>query len=463
MSSFNSRNGIPRRELLRIGGMGALGLTLPAFIRAEATEENRAESPTASAPPIQSCILLYQSGGPSQLDTWDMKPDAPREVRGDFQSIDTTVPDLRICEHLPQLASLAHRLAVVRSMWHRMRDHNAAATETLCGHTPLEGDVIFHDGPNSYPCFGSVLSHLLPQQNLVPPHVALPQVVSRGGKLPGQGPGFLGAAYSPFQLSQDANAANFSVPELSLPSGLTPDGLENRRRLLRLINRQMPESELTAAQKSMGLFRDRAFDLLRSHEIRQAFDIAQEDQRLRDRYGRHTHGQSLLLARRLVEAGVRFVTVNSIGDKEIGGGDDWDTHYQNFSILKNDLLPKTDQAFSALIEDLESRGLLDSTLIVWIGEFGRTPTITKAEGGGRDHWPDCFSIVLAGGGVNGGMVYGNSDKHAAYPTSDPVSSGELAATLFWRFGLDPAQLIHDRLGRPVHIGTGEPVRKLFAL
>lgn len=451
---------LSRRELLHVGGLGFLGLNLAELFRAEAAETGRVGGSTPTSP-VKSCILLYQSGGPSQLDTWDMKPDAPREVRGEFQTIAASVPGLRVCEHLPRLASVAQRLAIVRSMHHRMRDHNAAAVETLCGHTPLEGDIIFSDGPNSYPCFGSVLSFLMPQQGLVPPHVALPQVVSRGGTLPGQGPGFLGAAYSPFQLSQDPSIADFGVPELTLPSGMTLETLEHRRSLLRLIDQQVQAAETRTAHKAKDVFRERAFDLLRSDAVRRSFDIAQEDQRTRQRYGRHKHGQSLLLARRLVEAGVRFVTVNSIGDPELGGGDDWDTHYQNFSILKNDLLPKTDQAFSALIEDLEARGLLDSTLILWIGEFGRTPTVTKAEGGGRDHWPDCFSVVLAGGGVRGGSVYGSSDKRAAYPDSDPVSCGDLAATLFWRLGLDPAREIHDRLGRPVRVGEGEPIRNLF--
>ncbi len=460
MAHGNPLSRTTRRDLLRIGGLGLLGLNLTDLFRAEAAEIGHEDKESVRSP-IKSCILLYQSGGPSHLDTWDMKPHAPLEVRGEFKSIATSVPDLRICEHLPRLASMSHRLGIVRSLHHRMRDHNAAATETLCGHTPLEGDVIFHDGPNSFPCFGSVLSHLLPQQGLVPPHVALPQVVSRGGTLPGQGPGFLGAAFSPFQLAQDPSAANFGVPELTLPGNMTLASLEHRHDLLRQIDQQVKAAETRTAHKSMDLFRERAFNLLGSDAVRRGFDIAQEDGRTRDRYGRNKHGQSLLLARRLVEAGVRFVTVNSIGDPELGGGDDWDTHYQNFSILKDDLLPKTDQAFSALVEDLADRSLLDSTLIIWIGEFGRSPHVTKAEGGGRDHWPDCFSAVLAGGGVQGGCVYGSSDKQGAYPDTDPVSSGDLAATLFWRFGVDPASLIQDRLGRPIRVSEGEPVRKLF--
>lgn len=456
MWNIGSVQGLSRRNLLQIGSLGFLGLHLTDAFGAEAAQVASSD-PHSVAAPIKSCILLFQSGGPSQLDTWDMKPEAPREIRGEFDSIATCEPGLRICEHLPRLAAMADRLTIVRSLHHRMRDHNAAGTETLCGHTPPEGDVIFHEGPNSYPCFGSVLSFLLPRRGLTPSHIALPQVVSRGGTMPGQGPGFLGSAYSPFQISQDPNSASFGVPELNLPDRMTLASLENRRSLLRRIDQQ----SVAAAHTSLNQFRERAFDLLGSKSVRHAFDIAAEDVGTRERYGRHKQGQSLLLARRLVEAGVRFITVNSIGDAEIGGGDDWDTHYQNFSILKNDLLPKTDQAFSALVEDLHDRGLLDSTLIVWIGEFGRTPTITRAEGGGRDHWPDCFSAVLAGGGTRGGYVHGSSDKHGAYPASDPVSSGDFAATLFWRFGIDPDSLIHDKLGRPVRVGEGNPVRKLF--
>lgn len=459
MADCNPRSDFTRRDLLRIGGLSLLGLNSTERLRADVPQPgNTADSTAASA--IKSCILLYQSGGPSQLDTWDLKPEAPREIRGEFNGISTSVPGLHVCEYLPHLAQLADRLAIVRSMHHRMRDHNAAATETLCGHTPLEGDIIFSDGSNSFPCFGSVLSRLLPQ-GPVPFHVALPQVVSRGGKLPGQGPGFLGDAYSPFQVSQDPSAADFGVPELTLPHGMTLESLQHRRGVLCKIDRQLQASATPIAHKSMNVFRDRAFELLGSEAVRRGFDIAQENERTRDRYGRNKHGQSVLLARRLVEAGVRFVTVNSIGDPELGGGDDWDTHFQNFSILKEDLLPKTDQAFSALIEDLQARGLLDSTLVVWIGEFGRTPRVTNAPGGGRDHWPDCFSVVLAGGGVKGGSVYGASDKHGAFPEADPVSSGDLAATLFWRFAVDPASVISDRFGRPIRIGEGDPVHRLF--
>ena len=445
---------LSRRELLRFGSVGLGAWSLPGTLQAETSLDIRSAKKTL--PAVKACILLFQTGGPSHLETWDMKPDAPREVRGEFQSIATRVPGLRICEHLPRLAKVADKLAVVRSMHHGMSDHNAAAVEVLCGHTPPEGNIIFWDHANSYPCYGSVLSRLLPAQRHVPMHVALPQVVSRGGKLPGQGPGFLGSRHSPFQVSGDPSLSDFRVEELAMPRGMTSQRLAQRRSLLQQIDTQRKSGRGND-------FYERAFTLLRSDAVRRGFDISREDKRARDRYGRNKHGQSVLLARRLVEAGVRFVTVNSIGDPEIGGGDDWDTHDRHFPVLKDDLLPKTDQAFAALVEDLQTRGLLDSTLVVWVGEFGRTPTISEGRigGAGRDHWANCFSAVLAGGGVKGGTVYGSSDKQGAFPTSDPVSSGDFAATLFWKFGLNPGTTIHDLNGRPVHIGEGKPIRKLF--
>ena len=283
-----------------------------------------------------------------------------------------------------------------------MGDHNAAAAEMLCGHTPLEGDIFFWDHANSFPCFGSVLSNLLPEDHQVPPYVALPQIVSRGGKLPGQGPGFLGSGYSPFPVSQDPSAADFRIEELALPRGMTRKRLEHRQSLLHSIDQHNRAAGSPKKTGTLDEYYERAFSLLTSNAVRQGFDIAQESERTRDRYGRNKNGQSLLLARRLVEVGVRFVTVNSIGDPEIGGGDDWDTHYRNFPILKDDL-PTTDRAFAALLEDLEDRGLLDSTLVLWVGEFGRTPRVSEIRmgGAGRDHWPHCFSAVLVGGGVQG--------------------------------------------------------------
>lgn len=438
--------------MLRAGGLGLAGLNLASLFRAEAGGPPP-RIPRSPAP-LRSCILLFYYGGPSHLDTWDMKPAAPREVRGEFTSIATRVPGLRVCEHLPYSSRITDRLAVVRSLHHPMRNHNAAAVEALCGRTPLKGDLeLLADDPASFPCYGSVVSQYTPGLRAVPAHVALPHVMYNLVVLPGQAGGFLGAAANPFQVSRDPNDPDFRVQELELPAELSPGRLEDRRSLLAHVDAQKRRAE----RQAMTVYQDRAFQLLYSEQVRRAFDLAREAPAVRDRYGRTTLGQSLLLARRLVEAGVRFVNVN---DKVHNGQlANWDSHENNFGRLKNDLLPPADRAFSALIEDLEARGLLDSTLVVALAEFGRTPRINKT--GGRDHWPDCYSMVLAGGGVCGGTVYGASDRIGAYPALDPVTPADLAATLYWRFGLDPTSEMRDQTGRPYRLADGEPLHKLF--
>ncbi len=340
-----------------------------------------------------------------------------------------------------------------------MRNHNSAAVEALCGRTPLKGDLeLLADDPNSFPCYGAALSSLLPGHRDLPAHVALPHVMHNVVILPGQTAGFLGAACNPFQVTKDPNATSFNVAELELPSDLTLARLEDRQSLLAMIDVQTSGAERLAGSGAMTVYQERALQLLRSEKVRHAFDLSREPAPLRERYGRNTLGQSLLLARRLVEAGVRFVNVN---DKVHNGQlANWDSHENNFQRLKNDLLPPADRSFSALVEDLDERGLLESTLVMALAEFGRTPRVNKSAG--RDHWPDCYSIVLAGGGIQGGVTYGASDKVGAYPASDPVTPGDLAATLFWVFGLDPARELRDLTGRPYRLTEGEPIRRLFA-
>jgi hypothetical protein len=445
-----------RRALLRVGGLGFLGLNLARLLETEALAA-RSSAPHGAAR-IRSCILIYYYGGPSHLDTWDLKPEAPAEVRGEFRPIATRVPGVRVGEHLPRCAGVMNHLAVIRSMHHAMRNHNAAAVEALCGRTPLGGDQeLLADNPNDFPCYGAVLSSQLPPAQRVPIHVALPHVMHNVVQLPGQTSGFLGAAHSPFQVNRDPSAAGFRVDELELPADLPLARLDDRRFLLAQVEDHMRRAEQHGGAAAMTAHQQRAFDLLSSASLSRGFDLGQESARLRDRYGRHTLGQSLLMARRLVEAGVRFVNVND----KISNGQlaNWDSHENNFDRLKNDLLPPADQAFSALIEDLDSRGLLDSTLVVSLAEFGRTPRINTNRG--RDHWPDCFSVVLAGGGVRGGSVYGASDRLGAYPAADGVRPGDLAATLFWRFGLDIATEMRDLTGRLYHLADGEPLRSLF--
>jgi hypothetical protein len=446
---------LSRRQLLRAGGLGLLGLNLAGLLRADPGQPPQPRS----AAPLRACILLFYYGGPSHLDTWDLKPEAPDEVRGEFRPIATSVPGVRIGEHMPCCARVMDKLTVVRSLHHPMRNHNSAAVEALCGRTPLKGDLeLLADDPNSFPCYGATLSHLASGRGEVPAHVALPHVMHNVVQLPGQTAGFLGAAASPFQVTHDPSQPDFRVPELSLPADVPLARLEDRRGLLALVNARAAAAERQMARGALPVSQERAFGLLHSEPVRRAFDLGQESAALRERYGRTTLGQSLLLARRLVEAGVRFVNVND----KIHNGQlaNWDSHENNFGRLKNDLLPPADRAFAALIEDLEARGLLDSTLVIALAEFGRTPRINK--NAGRDHWPDCFSVVLAGGGVRRGTVYGASDKLGAYPAADPVTPGDLAATLFWRFGLDPATEIRDLNGRPYRLAEGERLRRLFA-
>ena len=448
---------LSRRQLLRIGGLGAFGLNLSRLFQAESAGASNAPS-ASSTGRLRHCIVIYFYGGPSHLDTWDLKPEAPSEVRGEFRPIATTVPGVRICEHLSRCARVMHKLAIVRSLHHPMRNHNSAAVEALCGRTPLGGDAeLLGDNANNFPCFGSVVSQQLPRMRDVPSHIALPHVMYNVVKLPGQSAGFLGSVYNPLQITRDPNDPKFRVDELELPADLPLARLESRESLLAVIDRQTARADQSGAERAMNGYQQRALELLRSAGVRRAFDLAREPVPLRERYGRHRLGQSLLLARRLVEAGVRFVNVN---DKVRNGQlANWDSHQDNFSRLKDDLLPPADQSLAALIEDLDERGLLESTLVVALAEFGRTPRINR--NAGRDHWPDCFSIVLAGGGVRGGAVYGASDRSGAYPASDPVTPGDLAATLYWRFGIDSATEVGDVTGRPYRLAEGQPLSRLF--
>jgi hypothetical protein len=449
---FPSRS-LNRRRLLRIGGLGALGLNLSALLRADAVTASR-----RAPAPVRSCILIFYYGGPSHLDTWDMKPKAPLEVRGEFRPIATSVPGIQVSEHLPHSARVVDRLTIIRSLHHPMTNHNAAAFAALSGRSPAKGDLeLLANDRNDPPCLGSVLSHGFPERGDLPTFVALPHVMYNVVKLPGQVAGFLGSAHDPFQVAADPSSPTFRLDELELPGDLSPGRLVRRESLLRRVDGPLPRGESAGPSHDLDVYRAKAVRLLRSEAFRRAFRLDGEDPKLRDHYGRTKHGQSLLLARRLVEAGVRFVTIYD--HKTNGQLANWDSHQDVFPRHKNDLLPPADRAFAALVEDLTDRGLLGSTLVIALGEFGRTPKINGRAG--RDHWPYCYSAVLAGGGIRGGCVYGASDKLGAYPDRDGVSPGDLAATLLWRFGLDPAAEIRDLAGRPYRLAEGQPLRSLF--
>jgi hypothetical protein len=445
---------LSRRRLLQAGSLGWFRLQLPAWLQALG-------SPTHAAPrsETKACILVFLYGGPSHLETFDMKPHAPAEVRGEFSSIQTSVPGLAICEHLPRMARVMHRVALVRSLHHPMRNHNAAAVEALCGRTPLGGDQeLLADDAQAFPCYGSALHYLMRERPLDLHSVALPHVMYNVVKLPGQIAGFLGPQFNPFHVQGDPTQENFRIGELELPAGMDLARLEHRQSLMQLIDGQLTQLEGAAAASPMMAYYDKAMRLLQSPQVRHAFDISQEDGATRDRYGRHVLGQSLVLARRLVESGVPFVTVY---DKVHNGQEaNWDCHSDCFVRHRDDLLPPTDEALSGLIEDLAARGLLESTLVLVLGEFGRSPKINGQVG--RDHWPDCFTVMLAGGGIKGGSIYGGSDKWGAYPEFDPVTPGDLAATLYWRFGFDPHTEVRDLNDRPFKLAEGTPLTPLFA-
>lgn len=408
-----------------------------------------ARSAAAADRRIRSCILVFFYGGPSHLDTFDPKPNAPAEIRGEYRTIPTAVPGVRVGEHLPRTAAVMNRLALVRSLHHPMRNHNSAAAEALTGRTPAGGDQeLLTDDPRGLPTLGSAVGYALGARAHVLPYVALPYTLYNVVQLPGQTPGLLGGAHDRFQVEADPSNPNFHVEALAAGGDIT-----GRSDLLH----RLDATHLPGAAERAGTTRDRALRLIGEAGVRPLFDLAAEPPKVRDRYGRHRLGQSLLLARRLVEGGVNFV---SVYDGQRNGQEaNWDSHEKLFSRHKQ-LIPPADQGLSALVEDLETRGLLDSTLVVAMGEFGRTPKVNGSAG--RDHWPDCYTAVLAGGGVVGGTVYGASDKIGAYPSLDPVTPADVAATIFWRFGFDPASEVRDQTGRPFRLSDGDPLRRLFA-
>ncbi|GIW88182.1 MAG: hypothetical protein KatS3mg108_2506 [Isosphaeraceae bacterium] len=446
-----------RRSLLRVGAAGFAGLNLTDLLRAAPT----------STPRARHVIFLHQWGGPSHLDTFDLKPHAPDGIRGSFSPIATSTPGIIVTEHLPRWSGLMHRFAQIRSLHHTMKNHNSAGYYSLTGHAPPLDDQRLRDSLELHPAYGSVVARLRPVDDpAIPSFVSFPHVIRDGSITPGQHASFLGKPFDPFFVGADPNDPAFRLPELSLPASLPLERLDDRRSLLRLIDTQAARLEPDPTAQGLDAFYHRAVSMLASPQVKTAFDLSREDPKLRDDYGRTTYGQSCLLARRLIEAGVRFVTVyfsDTIGNgQQMSGG--WDTHGNNFNDLKNRLLPITDQTVPTLIEDLAARGLLDETLVLWMGEFGRSPRITNTQQfgpDGRDHWPQCYTALLAGGGIRGGAIHGSSDKIGAYPATDPTRPDDLAATLFWALGIDPATEVHDTLNRPLPIAAGQPLTHLF--
>jgi hypothetical protein len=435
-----------------------MGLSLPSLLRGESTGDAKSVA--------KSCVLFLLHGGPSQLDIWDMKPLAPAEVRGEFKPIATRVPGMQITEHLPRLASLTHRFTIVRSMTHTAVNHNTATYWVTTGHPPLRDLIAFSPSENDFPHLGAQIALRKAGANNSPAAVSLPDPVSDGPyTTPGQNGGFLGAAYAPFAIYGDPNDDQFAVDGLSPETELSSDRLSGRRSLLKSLDEQLGRLPDSPPIRKMDSYQQRAFNLLTSDATRRAFNIGAESTRLRERYGRHKYGQSLLLARRFVEAGVRLVTVYW-GGRVNNPVPHWDTHSNNNRRLKEELLPPFDQCFSAFLEDLDARGLLQSTLVICMGEFGRTPRFGQFTGNGvdatgRDHWPHCYSLVVAGGTAQGGRVLGRSDSFAAYPAADPYSPQDLGASILNALGVNPQEKVLDGFGQSVPLCPGRVCESLF--
>ena len=446
------RRGLSRKEFLQVGFSGLLGVGLPQLLESRLSQGGEVRSATARA---KSVILVFCTGAPAHQDMWDLKPQAPVEVRGEFQPIDTNVPGMQIGEHLPRLAKLADKYALVRSMTHALPGHEQATHFVLTGINQLPAGATHMASRNDWPSYASAIQYLRPRADGLPSGGLLPTYLHNGYGFSGQNGGFLGSKYDPWQLTRDPNAADFKLDELQLLPGLTVDRVHNRRALLDSLDQQRRDLERSASAADLSARMRDAYTLLTTGaQFRQAFDLDGEAAAMRDRYGRHSFGQSLLLARRLVEAGMPIVQAN------MGTMNNWDTHGQNFKQLKDRLLPPFDQGLAALFEDLGERGLIDETLVVVVGEFGRTPQINATAG--RDHWSGVFSAVFAGAGVRGGQVIGASDSQAAHPATRGWYPADLGATVYTALGIDPSSEIIDRLGRPHQLNAGEVIAPLYA-
>jgi hypothetical protein len=467
ISGHSSRccEGVSRREWLRLGGLGATGFSLPllAEYRALAGEFIGGRKRPASFGRAKSCIVLFLFGAPAHQDLWDLKPAAPVEVRGEFRPIPSSVPDLFVGEHLPELAQRAHRYALIRSVTHPDNTHTVAMHYMLSGVRHARPGTNPQNAPDDFPCVGAVMNYVAAQRRSheqrrdIPPRGAsLPAAISLNAPanqvsannhiFPGFFAGFLGTRYDPLFVSRHANDPNFQP----LPVVENRDRLVSRRRLLESTDRAAEAIEVNSTVRGIESEYARAFDMLTSPVVRGAFALEEEPAALRSAYGATPFGQGCLLARRLIERGVSLVTVNWERDDAY-----WDTHKNNFADLKTKLCPNFDRGFSALLDDLAGRGLLGETLIVCLGEFGRTPQINA--NAGRDHWAPCNTVLLAGAGVPGGTVYGSSDRLAAYPASNPVTPQDLSATMYHLLGVEPHLTVHDAQGRPSPLSTGEPV------
>jgi hypothetical protein len=422
--------GFHRRDFLKLGSAGLLGLGLADLLRLEAQAAGKARNKAASV------IMIWLAGGPATIDMWDLKPAAPENIRGEFKPIATTAGGVQICEHFPKIARIMDKCALVRSLHHNIPEHGVGTLYMTTGNRPSPA--------LDYPALGALAARLLAAPAGLPPHVTF-------SGFRGPGPGYLGTAYAAFEVEGSPERGKLRVQGMSLPAGFSAEELANRDRLRNTFDAAFKALDQADLPASLDKFHQQALDILRSDKTRKAFDLDQETTPVRDSYGRSPFGQSALAARRLVEAGVRFVTIG------LGG---WDTHAGNFRTLRDRLLPQVDQVLSALVGDLAAKGLLDSTIVYCAGEFGRTPVVNGAAG--RDHWARSMAVLLAGGGFQQGYVHGSTDAQGMVPASDPCSPDDVSATIFQRLGIEPQREVSTTSGRPIAIfREGKVISKLI--
>jgi hypothetical protein len=434
LGSHRHCDGISRRQMLRLGSTSLLGgIGLPSLLQLQAI------AATPAAARAKACIFIMLEGGPSHLDMWDLKPDAPAEIRGPFQPISTVVPGTQISQLLPHCAKVVDKFTILRSHSHADNAHQTGRHWVLTGYPPNFQDGQARGVPFNelYPSIGSIISRELGPGGQVPPYVEIPNALGPGG------PGFYGAKYAPFTIDNDPSQADFAVRDLGLPPAVGEDRFSRRQRMLAEAERLGAGRLATGRAETLGSYYEQAVSMVTSPQARHAFAIQSESNATRERYGLTSIGQCALLARRLVEAGCRFIGIDH---------GSWDTHTDNFSSHEKALVPPTDMALSALVSDLDERGMLDETLVVMMGEMGRTPRINNDAG--RDHWSQCQTVILAGGGVKRGAVVGASDKTASYPTTQPYGIQDLLRTVFHLVGVDADKVYHTPLGRPVPIVNG---------